>query len=96
MPCPRTGSMAKKPTSAFSCVTSSTDLPAASTGINFKGNFNWAAKARAKSTDTPTGSPCASLRAKMGLPRLMTARKVPVGARSAGVMSVAGWAQALV
>ena len=48
----------------------------------------------ARHTDTPRGWPALSLLAKMGLPKLMAARSLPVGASSAVGGGAEGVAQA--
>src|SRR6185437_13542069 len=89
MPAPRTGSIAKKPTSARPLPTVSTDFAAATTTMHCSGVPSRRASSRAMSTETPCGSPVvSSRRASMGLPMLMVARSVPVGARAATMDSV--------
>ncbi|CFN75692.1 Uncharacterised protein [Bordetella pertussis] len=83
MPAPRAGSMAKNPISASSRVTASTDCPAVSNTRSSMPAFRRRANSRARSTDTPTAWPAASVPARMGLPRLMAARNLPAG-RKAG------------
>ena len=62
-------------------VTASTTLPAAVNVTRSTGTFRRRPSSRARSTDTPTGSPVfASLLARIGLPKLIAARRRPSGA----------------
>ena len=83
MSAPRTGSMATKAISTLASFTASTTWPAEVKVIS--SNFTpkrWA-NSRDKSTDTPRAWPVAGSRvARIGLPKLMAARKVPPGANS--------------
>ncbi len=95
MPAPRTGSIATKPISTRAAVTASTTSPAAGKVTSATGTPRRRASSRDRSTDTPRGSPvAASLVARMGLPKLMAARNVPVGASSATGAGGEGVAQA--
>ncbi len=83
MPSLRAGSMAKKPMSACSPRTASTEALAVSNTTKFNATPSHWAKPRAKSMDTPKGSPVLGLRlARMGLPKLIEARKTPVGVKA--------------
>src|SRR5450830_1544198 len=74
--------MAKKPKSAWPSTTASTDLPAVSNTTSAKGTASSRASSVARSTETPHGRPSSPRLARMGLPRLMDARSVPVGAKA--------------
>ena len=82
IPAPRSGSMAKKPMSACSPRTASTEACAFSNTTSSQPTPKRSAKARARSIDTPAGSPAALRPARMGLPRLMEARSTPVGVKA--------------
>ena len=74
-------------------LTSSTERAAPSTTMRSSGTAISSASARARSTDTPATTPVvASRRASTGLPRLIDARRRPVGAsaKSAPTAGVAG------
>ena len=93
---PRNGSMAKKPMSATPPVTASTDFVAAGKVTSASGTPSRSASARARSTETPRGAPVSgSVPARIGLPRLMEARRRPVGASSATV-AASGWNRVLI
>src|SRR5512146_487677 len=85
---PRTGSIAKKPTSAPPSATVSTDFAAAFTTTHSKAVPRRRASSRAMSTDTPYGPVVLLTPARMGLPTLIVARSVPVGASAARMESV--------
>src|SRR5450755_3590385 len=77
----RAGSTAKKPTSACSPRTASTDNAAFSNRISSTSTLSSPPSARARSTETPPASPVTASRcARIGLPRLMAARSQPCGA----------------
>ncbi|MNL18868.1 hypothetical protein D3C87_1400350 [compost metagenome] len=69
--------------SAFSFFTASTEAAAFSNTTSSMPTPRRRANSRARSIDTPTGSPVvASLLARIGLPRLIEARSVPLGAKA--------------
>src|SRR6185369_314770 len=80
--------MAKKPMSAWSCETASTDLAAVSNTTSSTDRPSRRPNSRARSTETPRTSPvAASLAARMGLPRLIEALKRPLGAKALAMES---------
>ena len=83
IPAPRKGSTAKNPMSAFSAVTASTDFPAESKTASSTSTLSQRPNSRAKSIETPTGTPSTPRLARMGLPKLMDARSLPVGVNAA-------------
>src|SRR5688572_20157338 len=78
----RAGSIATYATSQAPDLSPSTTLPAASYKTNCTGTPRRRASSRERSSDTPRCSPLASLPARIGLPKLIAARSVPVGASS--------------
>ncbi len=72
--------------SATPPVTASTDLVAAGNVTSSSGTPSRSASACARSTETPRGAPVAgSVPARIGLPRLIEARSLPLGASRATV-----------
>jgi hypothetical protein len=74
--------MAKKPMSARSPDTASTDLPAVSNTTSSSVTPSSSAKAPARSIETPVGWPAPADVARIGLPVLIEARSTPVGAKA--------------
>src|SRR3954449_12068132 len=82
MSCARCGSSATKAMSHTPDFAAAVTLPAASNGISSTGTPSRLPSSSARSTDTPAGRPAASLYASTGLPKLIAARRLPLGARS--------------
>jgi hypothetical protein len=83
IPAERTGSIAMKATSQAPLCSASNTFPAASKVTYSIGTPSRRASSRARSPDTPRGSPPAgSFWASTLLPKLMAARSLPLGARS--------------
>src|SRR5215831_8516404 len=77
----RCGSIATKAMSHAPVFTASTTRPAAANGTISSGTPRRFASSRDRSTETPRGSPVAgSFEARTGLPKLIAARSLPVGA----------------
>src|SRR5262252_4589279 len=77
----RSGSIATKAMSHTPLLAASTTLPAAANGTISSGTPRRFASSRDRSTETPRGSPVAgSFEARTGLPKLIAARSLPVGA----------------
>ena len=86
MPWPRPGSWARKQMSHTPEASASVTLPACSKGTMARGTPSRLASSVASATETPPGVPPGMRCASTGLPKLMAARSVPVGASAEG-----GW-----
>ena len=75
--------MATKARSTWRALTASTTLPAELNGTSSTGRPRRRAASRARSTDTPRGWPSAPRLARIGLPKLIAARSLPVEPSSA-------------